>query len=467
MTTKSPAETISILVVDDERSMRDFLKILLQKEGYQVTAAQNGEAALECLDGEEFDLVISDIRMPGMGGLELLEAIKERCHELPVIMITAFASPDDAVMAMKNGAFDYISKPFNVDEIKSVIESATRKNRPAAAAGIGQPFPGIIGQSREMLKIFDMVRRIAPTPANVLIYGESGTGKELVAQAIHAHSKVAANPFVPITCSAIPEELMESELFGHVKGAFTGAISDKPGLFNEADGGTAFLDEIGELTPIIQTKLLRVLQEREIKPVGGTRIKRISVRIIAATNRVLEEEILAGRFREDLFYRLAVVPIRVPPLRERKSDVPLLVDHFLKKYSRQLSKEVQEISSYALQVLMNYNFPGNVRELENIIERGVALETSNIILPESLSLTTGIAQEKRRVAEEENLPLFQAAASEEELYDLGLEKVITNLEKRLIRHALDKTQNSKMRAADLLQMSFRSFRYKVKKYGLD
>ncbi|RPH41677.1 MAG: sigma-54-dependent Fis family transcriptional regulator [Desulfobulbaceae bacterium] len=460
-------EKISILVVDDERSMRDFLKILLQKEGYTVVIAHNGENALECLESQEFDLIISDIRMPGMGGLELLGAVKEQNPDLPVIMITAFASPDDAVQAMKNGAFDYISKPFNVDEIKSVIESATTKKKgPVTTAVMGQPFPGIIGESREMLKIYDMIRRIAPTPANVLIYGESGTGKELVAQAIHAHSKVANNPFVPITCSAIPEELMESELFGHVKGSFTGAISDKSGLFNEADTGTAFLDEIGELTPIIQTKLLRVLQEREIKPVGGTRVKRIDVRIIAATNRVLEEEILAGRFREDLFYRLAVVPLRVPPLRERKSDVPMLVDHFLKKYSRQLGKEVQEISSYALQVLMNYNFPGNVRELENIIERGVALESSNIILPESLSLSTGRTQDMRRTSDD-SLPLFQAASSEDELYDLGLEKIMTNLEKRLIRHALEKTHNSKMRAADLLQMSFRSFRYKVKKYGLD
>ncbi|MDP3479318.1 MAG: sigma-54 dependent transcriptional regulator [Desulfoprunum sp.] len=457
----------SILVVDDERSMRDFLKILLQKEGHTVVTAHNGENALECLKDQEFDLIISDIRMPGMGGLELLGTVKEQNPDLPVIMITAFASPDDAVQAMKNGAFDYISKPFNVDEIKSVIESATmRKKGPAPIEVTGQSFSGIIGESREMLKIFDMIRRIAPTQANVLIYGESGTGKELVAQAIHAHSKVAANPFVPITCSAIPEELMESELFGHVKGSFTGAFSDKSGLFNEADTGTAFLDEIGELTPIIQTKLLRVLQEREIKPVGGTRVKRIDVRIIAATNRVLEEEIMAGRFREDLFYRLAVVPLRVPPLRERKSDVPILVNHFLKKYSRQLGKEVQEISSYALQVLMNYNFPGNVRELENIIERGVALESSNIILPESLSLSTGLSQNKKP-ASDDSLLLFLAASSEEELFDLGLETIMTNLEKRLIRHALEKTHNSKMRAADLLQMSFRSFRYKVKKYGLD
>jgi two-component system response regulator PilR (NtrC family) len=259
---------------------------------------------------------------------------------------------------------------------------------------------------------------------------------------------------------------MESELFGHVKGSFTGAIGDKAGLFDEADNGTAFLDEIGELTPIIQTKLLRVLQEREIKPVGGTRTKRINVRIIAATNKILEDEIRAGRFREDLFYRLAVVPLRVPALRERKDDVPILVDHFLKKYSRRLGKEIQEISSYAMQVLMNYNFPGNVRELENIIERGVALESSNIILPESLTFAGGIKESRQEAPSRPIDPLMQAAESEEELYDLGIERVIANLEKKLISHTLVKTNNSKMKAAELLQISFRSLRYKVKKYGL-
>lgn len=457
----------SILVVDDERSMRDFLKILLEKEGHRVLTAANAETALDMIPDNTFEVVVSDIRMPGMSGIDLLGKIKEDTPDLAVIMITAFASPDDAVLAMKNGAFDYISKPFNVDEIKSVVESATSKNKKSFPADISaDSFPEIIGQSREMLKIFDMIRRIAPTPANVLIYGESGTGKELVARAIHNHSKVAEQAFVPITCSAIPEDLMESELFGHVKGSFTGAIHDKPGLFTEADKGTAFLDEIGELTPIIQTKLLRVLQEREIKPVGGTRIKQITIRVIAATNRILETEISAGRFREDLFYRLAVVPLRVPPLRERKGDVPLLVNHFLKKYSRRLGKEIQEISSYALGVLMNYDFPGNVRELENIIERGVALESSNIILPESLTLY-GRPAEQPSGESGPNQTLFQAAASEEELYDLGIENIISNLEKRLIMHTLEKTDNSKMRAAELLQISFRSLRYKVKKYGLD
>ena len=457
----------SVLIVDDERSMRDFLKILLEKEGHEVKTADSGAKALDILDKQSVEVIVSDIRMPGMTGIELLETVKEQTPELPIILITAFASPDDAVLARKNGAFDYISKPFNVDEIKSVIESATNKNIPAnQPQELSAIFPEIIGNSREMLKIFDMIRRVAPTPANVLIYGESGTGKELVAQAIHDHSKVAAHNFVPITCSAIPEDLMESELFGHVKGSFTGAINDKSGLFNEADNGTAFLDEIGELTPIIQTKLLRVLQEREIKPVGGNQTKKINVRIIAATNKILEDEIRAGRFREDLFYRLAVVPLRVPSLRERKDDVPILVDHFLKKYSRRLGKEIQEISSYALQVLMNYNFPGNVRELENIIERGVALESSNIILPESLTFAGGIKESQAAPPAYSSNPLMQAAESEEELYDIGIERVIANLEKRLISHTLTKTNNSKMKAAELLQISFRSLRYKIKKYGL-
>jgi two-component system response regulator PilR (NtrC family) len=454
----------TILIVDDEKSMREFLKILLVKEGYKVITARDGDQALELMQNSPADLVISDIRMPGISGLELLARIKDNDEDVPVIMITAFASPNDAVQAMKSGAYDYISKPFNVDEIKSVIHAATRRNDISVKSEQAeQLFPHIIGKSKEMLKIFDMIARIAPTPANVLIYGESGTGKELVAQAIHQRSNAQSHPFVPITCSAIPEELMESELFGHVKGSFTGAFSDKHGLFQEANNGTAFLDEIGELTPIIQTKLLRVLQEREVKPVGGTKHLPIQVRIIAATNRILEEEIQAGRFREDLFYRLAVVPIRVPSLRERKSDIPLLVEHFLKKYSTLLGKEIREISSYALEVLMDYDFPGNVRELENIIERGVALETSNIILPENLSLTRSLQSRKTPDA---GAPAFVAAADEADLYERGLENVIADLEKRLIQHALGQCGNSKTKAAELLGLSFRSLRYKAKKYGL-
>ncbi len=454
----------TILIVDDEKSMREFLKILLAKEGYEVLAAADGEQALAVLSENRVDLVISDIRMPGISGLDLLAEIKDGNEDIPVIMITAFASPNDAVQAMKNGAYDYISKPFNVDEIKSVIYTATNRTESTLKAQEAEElFPEIIGKSKEMLKIFDMINRIAPTPANVLIYGESGTGKELVAQAIHKKSNVFAHPFVPITCSAIPEELMESELFGHVKGSFTGAISDKSGLFKEAHNGTAFLDEIGELTPIIQTKLLRVLQEREIKPVGGTKHLPIEVRIIAATNRILEEEIQAGRFREDLFYRLAVVPIRVPSLRERKSDIPLLVEHFLEKYSTLLGKKIHEISSYALEVLMDYDFPGNVRELENIIERGVALESSNIILPENLSLTGSL---RSKNSGDQGTDVFIAAQSEQELFDRGLDDIVADLEKNLIAHALNKADNSKTRAAELLKISFRSLRYKAKKYEL-
>jgi len=456
----------SVVVVDDERGMRDFLSILLKKEGHQVNAFAGGQEALDYLAGHGCDLVISDIRMPGMTGLELLENLKAKHPEIPVVLITAFASPDDAVQAMRGGAFDYISKPFNVDEIKSVVAAATSRKATAAPAPQGS-FSGIIGTSREMQKIFDMIRRVAPTPANVLIYGESGTGKELVAQAIHKNSQVADKLFVPITCSAIPDELMESELFGHVKGAFTGAISDKAGLFQEADGGTAFLDEIGELTPLIQTKLLRVLQEREIKPVGGTKIKRINVRIVAATNKNLEYEIGAGRFREDLFYRLAVVPLRMPPLRERKGDIPILVEHFLKKYSKRLGKNIHEISSYAMKVLMDYHFPGNVRELENIIERGVALEDSAIILPESLTLSNRATGRAGSEAASAHVGDVLATIGEEELLDLGLERCIVNLEQKMIRFALEKTGGAKMQAADLLRMSFRSFRYKLGKYGID
>ena len=459
-----------ILIVDDEPSMREFLRILLEKDGHAVHTAANGIAAIDLVGGYDFDLIISDIRMPGMNGLELLAEAKKLKPELPVIMITAYASPDDAVKAMKEGAFDYITKPFKVEEIKRVIKSATARKGVEQNVTPADSFAEIIGASPEMTRIYDLIKRIAPTPANVLIYGESGTGKELVAKAIHRLSRVADQPFVPITCSAIPETLLESELFGHVKGSFTGAIANKEGLFQLADGGTAFLDEIGELTPIIQTKLLRVLQEREFMPVGSTKTCKVNVRIIAATNRDLEKEIVAGRFREDLFYRLAVVPIRVPPLRERKGDVPLLVKHFLEKYSRLLGKDVQTISSYGLQVLMNYDFPGNVRELENIIERGVALESSNIILPDSLDFSSHRKSTNQPPSPELQRPgdaLFVAAHDENELFMQGLEDILARVEKKMILHALHRADNSKMRAAELLKISFRSLRYKTKKYEID
>ncbi len=459
------AEQPEILVVDDEPSMREFLTILLDKNGYVPHAAASGAEALTLLQQHHFDLIISDIRMPDLSGLALLDNVKQQDLSIPVVLITAYASPEDAVLAMKNGAYDYLTKPFKVDDILSVIKTALGSRPEKPLDKDRDSFAGIIGNSPEMLKIYDLIQRIGPTQANVLIYGESGTGKELVAQAIHQHSKVAANAFVPITCSAIPENLIESELFGHAKGSFTGAIANKTGLFELANNGSAFLDEIGELSPLIQTKLLRVLQEREFKKVGGTETIKVKVRIISATNKNLEEEVLAGRFREDLFYRLAVVPIRMPPLRERKGDVPLLVDHFLKKYSALFDKEVQQISSYALKVLMDYDFPGNVRELENIVERGVALESSNIILPESLTLSghrAGRPPGPDQAGENDS----DSWATEDIAFDLGLEQYITDIEKRLLKKALERTKNSRMKAADLLKMSFRSFRYKAKKYNI-
>ncbi len=456
----------TILVVDDELSMREFLKILLEKEGFIALTASDGEEAVKIIHSHAIDLVISDVRMPGMGGLELLDLMKKEKSPLPFIIITAFASPEDAVQAMKHGAYDYITKPFKVDEIKSIIRSALESSSDSASSHENNQvsnFPGIIGESAEMQNVFDQIKRIAPTHANVLIMGESGTGKELVAQAIHKNSKVSGNHFVPITCNAIPETLFESELFGHVKGAFTGATSNKIGLFELANNGSVFLDEIGELTAMVQIKLLRVLQEREFKRVGDTKTTKVNVRIISATNRNLEEEIMDKRFRDDLYYRLAVVPIRMPPLRERKGDVPLLVDHFLKKYSQTFEKDVQQLSSYAMQVLMDYDFPGNVRELENIIERGVALSSSSIILPESLTLST---KHRDTPPPENETPSFSPLSSEDELFDLGLEKVTSNFEKKMIELALKKADNSKMRAADLLKISFRSLRYKVKKYDI-
>jgi len=451
----------AILIVDDERSMREFLKILLEKAGHAPVTVGNGAAAVQALQGQHFDLVISDIRMPGMNGLDLLARIKEIDPGLPVVLITAYASPNDAVIAMRSGAYDYLTKPFKVEEIERIVTSAlVSAATPQKEESTGMA--GIIGDSPEMLKIFDQIRQVAPTHANVIIYGESGTGKELVTKAIHQLSRVATRPFMPIICNAIPESLFESELFGHVKGAFTGATANKTGLLEAANNGSVFLDEIGELPLMIQTKLLRVLQEREFKPVGGTETVKINVRIICATNKDLEGEVMAGRFREDLFYRLAVVPIRVPSLRERKSDIPMLIDYFLRKYSEMFDKQVSAISSYAMEVLMDYDFPGNVRELENIIERGVAMESSNIILPESLTLATHRREMARQQAEPAARGLDEAM-----VFDLGLEEVLARQEKHYIEQALAKSNNSKMQAAELLKMSFRSLRYKIKKYGID
>ncbi len=446
-----------ILVVDDELSMRQFLEILLRREGHEVLCAVDGEEALGLFQEQSFDLVISDIKMARVDGLELLQRIKERQPLIPVIMMTAYASPEDAIKAMKAGAFDYLTKPFKVKEIKAVLRNALTKSseegKKEAPAGI---FCSLVGHSSKMLQIYKTVKQVAGTKTNVLIAGESGTGKELVARAIHQLSPRAAKPFVTITCSAIPESLMESELFGHAKGAFTGATTSKKGLFETGHGGTVFLDEIGDLFPFIQVKLLRVIQEREFMRVGETATLSVDVRLIAATNRDLEQEIIEGRFREDLYFRLNVVQIQIPPLRERQEDIPLLAQFFLEKFSEEQGKDVRSISSYALDTLMKYHFPGNVRELENIIERSVALENSNIILPESLALS-----EFKKGGKKKETPTFQLTPS-----GIDLEKELAELEKDLMLQALQMSNGVIKKAGELLHLSFRSMRWKIQKYGL-
>jgi len=445
-----------ILVVDDELSMREFMEILLKKEGHEVVSAADGEEALFRCQKDTFDLLISDIKMPRMDGLELLGKVKDKNPHIAAVMITAYASPEDAISAMKSGAYDYITKPFKVKEIKGVISNALAKSGGAVEAAPAGIFKNLVGHSPEMLRIYDLIKRVAGTKTSVLISGESGTGKELVARAIHQQSPRAEKPFVTINCGAIPEHLMESELFGHLKGAFTGAVATKKGLLEAARGGTVFMDEIGDLSPFIQIKLLRFIQEREFIRVGDTEPVNVDVRLISATNKDLEQEIIQGRFREDLFYRLNVVRLHLPPLREKRDDIPLLAQYFLEKYSRELGKDVRSISSYALDTLMDYNFPGNIRELENIIERSVALETSNIILPDSLVLSEYKREGKKRDAF--SVELTSAG--------LDLEKFLGDLEKNLIQQALNLSNGVIKKAAELLKLSFRSMRWKIQKYGL-
>src|SRR4030066_931016 len=381
-----------ILVADDEQSMREIIDIMLKKEGYKVSLASNGEEAVKFIDNDLFDLVLLDIRMPRLDGIAALKRIKATAPETIVIMITAYASADTAIKAMKEGAYDYITKPFKVEEIKLIIKNALeKKNLQKENILLKQVvrdryhFNNILGQCPNMLALYDLLEKVAPTKTNILITGESGTGKELVAKAIHYNSPRKDKPFVTLNCGAIPESLIESELFGHMKGAFTDAIATKKGLFEVADEGTIFLDETSELPLPMQGKLLRVLQDKEFKRVGGTEDIRVDVRIVAATNKDLEEEVKEKRFREDLFYRLNVIQIKLPLLKERKEDVQILANHFLKKYTEELNKNILKISPEALPILLNYEYPGNVRELQNIIERAVALESDQELTAHHLS----------------------------------------------------------------------------------
>ncbi len=451
-----------ILVVDDDRSMREFLEILLDREGYEVVSAANGKAATGLCKRQKFDLVITDLKMPKVGGIDLLKNIKEISPETMVILITAYASGETAIAAMQEGAHDYLEKNFDVEDLKSAVKDALSKKGVKEDDALfiktvkkSYSFGSMIGKSAEMLKIYGLIKKVAVTPANVLILGESGTGKELVADAIHQNSQRKDEPFVVINCGGIPENLLESELFGYMKGSFSGASADKPGLFEVADGGVVFLDEIGDLPQLLQVKLLRAVQEKTFRRIGGSEDIKVDVRIISATNRNLEEKVKKGSFREDLYYRLNVIPVKITPLRERKEDIPLLVEHFIEKYSKKFEKEIRKISIYALELLMKYPFPGNVRELENIIERSVAMESTNIILPENLVIP---GKDDSDVQDE-----FKIDIPEE---GISLNEEMAKIEKTLIKRALDKANGSQKKAAKLLNVSWASLQYRLDKLDI-
>jgi two-component system response regulator PilR (NtrC family) len=454
-----------LLIVDDEASMREFLEILLIKEGHSTVTAASGEEAMEILESEkEFDLVLTDLKMSGATGIDVLRCTKDFWPDTQVVVMTAFSTPETAVEAMKLGAYDYLPKPSPVEEIRAVVDRALEKRRLRAEVVRlkGQlqkkhSFANLIGRSSHLQKVFHIIEKVANSRTSVLISGESGTGKELVAKAIHYNSPRKGSPFVVVNCGAIPENLMESEFFGHVKGAFTGAVANKPGLLGEAHGGSIFLDEIGELPLSLQVKLLRVLQERRVKPVGGTHETAVDIRVIAATNKRLEDEVKEGRFREDLFYRLNVIQIPLPPLRVRHEDIPILAEHFLGKFSNELDREVVGFDAEVLHVLTSYPYPGNVRELENIIERAVTFETSNVITLESLPIHV-VDHRKSASGDGGRIVLTEEG--------LDLEGVLGELERDLLLKALAMRSGVRTDAAKLLGISFRSIRYKLDKYGI-
>jgi len=450
-----------ILIVDDEQSMRDVLSIMLKRTGYAVTVASDAEEAIAEVGREIFDLVITDLKMPKGSGLDVLKAVKATAPETVVLVITAFASTESAVEAMKQGAYDFLTKPFQVDEVQLIIKNALEKHRLSSENELlkremasQSSFARIIGKSEAMQKIFDMVRKVADTRSNVLICGESGTGKELIARAIHYHSVRSQFPIVTVNCSALPEQLLESELFGHMKGSFTGAVANKAGLFEVADGGTIFLDEIGETSLATQVKLLRVIQEREFRRVGGNQDVKVDVRIIAATNRDLEKAVADGAFREDLYYRLDVIPIRLPPLRERASDIPLLAQHFLEQLSRESGKTIPALTPEAMRILQAHEWRGNVRELENLIERIVAFYSG-----------TPISEDDIRAWVHRPTPP-QPYSTDLPPEGLDLENFINSIEKELLLKALERAKWVKKKAARLLHLNTRSFRYRLEKFAI-
>ena len=447
-----------ILIVDDEQSMREMLVILLKKEGLDVCPAGSRAEAAAVLREGPVDLVLTDVKLPDGDGLEILRHVKAASPETAVVVMTAFGTTEMAVAARKLGAEAYILKPFDVDELRIVVRDALanrslREENLRLKREVGQAFglDRVIGVSSVMVSLFEMVRAIAPTSSTVLVTGESGSGKELVARAIHGLSGRADGPFVSINCGALPDTLLESELFGYVKGAFTDARQSKKGLFEAANGGTLFLDEVGETSLAMQVKLLRALQERKIRRVGGTEESDVDVRVIAATNASLEELVKQKRFREDLFYRLQVIPIHTPSLRERREDIPLLAEHFTARFARQMSKRVAKVSEEAMALLERYAWPGNVRQLENVIERAVALETTEAVLPERLP------ESIRHPVPEEPLPTIGDGFS--------LDSFLLSVEARLLGQALDRSAGDRAEAARLLGISSRSLRYLIQKHG--
>jgi len=446
-----------ILIIDDEDSIRDYLSMMLEREGYEVSASESGKKALRLNSKKTYDVVITDIQLPGMTGIEILTTLRESDPALPVIIITGHASQESAIEALNMGAFYYLLKPVSNEELKQVVRAALEVHRlkdenkdlERALRPIGER--EMVGESGRMASVFDLIDRVATTSSTVLLYGESGTGKELVARAIHTRSARADKRFVSINCGALPETLLESELFGHVKGSFTGAVRDKQGLFVVAEGGTFFLDEVSETSTAIQVKLLRVLQEREVVPVGGTKPTKVDVRVVAATNADLDKAIKEGRFRADLYYRLNVIPITIPPLRERKDDIPLLVDHFLERFT----SGAKRVSDSAMEILTAYDWPGNVRELENIIERAVILEDADEVTAESLNVSIFPERMRKRAR----------AVSEGTLGISGV--TLDELEQRYLLQILEETGWKKKNAAEILGINPSTLYRKLQRYGMD
>ncbi len=455
----SGARFRKVLVAEDEEGLREVMSIVFRGEGYDVTAAGRGDEALETALAERFDLVVTDVRLPGLSGIELLERVRQKHPETVFIVISAYGTVELAVEAMKKGAFHFLPKPFGKDALLEVVRKAQEhyslieENRQLRKKLSDSQHTEIIGKSQGMERVRALMAKIAPYRTTVLITGESGTGKELVARQIHALSG-REGPFVAVNCAAIPRELLESELFGHVKGAFTGADRDQPGLFRQAHGGTLFLDEIGELPLDLQVKLLRVLQENAVRPVGGGSEMPVDVRVMAATSRDLEKEVAEGRFRSDLYYRLNVVPVKIPPLRERREDIPLLVQHFIRRATELMGVPSRKFSRAAVEVLMSYDWPGNVRELENVVEQVLILASGDEVPPEDLP---DRLYRRMHQGDGDFLPGD----------DLSIKRTCRRVESVLIRRALERTGGNKSAAARILEISVKALQYKMKDYGID